>query len=65
MPRPSGFASKGIKVKRGIDDPMAPDRSGKESPPQVLPAFAPAFFDLWQIVLPRDNVVVYIREREG
>lgn len=44
---------------------MPSNRSSKEERPRLLPAFAPAFYDLWQIVLPRDNVVVYIPEREG
>lgn len=42
---------------------MAPESTPREK--RLLPSFAPAFFDFWQIVLPRDNVVVYIREREG
>lgn len=31
----------------------------------VLPLFAPAFYNLWQIILPRDGLVAYISERES
>lgn len=32
--------------------------------PGFLPLFAPAFFDLWQVIIPRSQLVAYLPERE-
>jgi hypothetical protein len=36
----------------------------KRGPADILPLFSPAFFDLWQIILPRSRLVIYVPERE-
>ncbi len=48
-------------VEGSMEDPQH-ERKGVID---ILPLFAPAFYDLWQIILPRDGLVVYISERES
>ncbi|MFQ6012502.1 MAG: hypothetical protein ACE5LS_02525 [Thermoplasmata archaeon] len=40
------------------------EREGKSGPASVLPLFSPALFDFWQIILPRNRLVIYVPERE-
>lgn len=43
---------------------MGRARSEEKRASIILPLFSPAFFDIWQIIIPRERLVTYIRERE-
>ncbi|MDX1534812.1 MAG: hypothetical protein R3291_04260 [Thermoplasmata archaeon] len=40
------------------------ERERKRGPADILPLFSPALFDFWQMILPRNHLVIYVRERE-
>jgi hypothetical protein len=43
-----------------MDDPQNETRGIAN----ILPLFAPAFYDFWQVILPRNRLVVYYPEKE-
>ncbi|MCJ2532179.1 MAG: hypothetical protein LN413_07780 [Candidatus Thermoplasmatota archaeon] len=43
---------------------MGEERERRRGPAGILPLFSPALFDFWQIILPRNRLVIHVRERE-
>ncbi len=40
------------------------ERERRRGPADILPLFSPALFDFWQIILPRNRLVIHVQERE-
>ncbi len=40
------------------------ERERRRGPANILPLFSPSLFEFWQIILPRNRLIIHIREHE-